>query len=176
MNDVSSTGGSREGEFPVHPLVAKLIEAIEGDEGVVELRGFIGPVSEADDPVPLYTTLELTERILVPRDAIVHVEEPEGDQRNEEPTRVYVKGSAELRLISCSVTTIRADEASPTWSTYRKKGRIRVVFSVMPFHMSAGRPCSDAMRNCLERAGSDFDAQIACFGDYVNCKKEIPWG
>lgn len=182
MNDVPrSTGGSREGEFRAHPLVAKLIEAIEGDEGVVELQGFIGPwPSEGDDSVPLYTTLELTERILVPRDAIVHVEEPEGDQMNEEPTRVYVKGSAELRLISCSVTTIRADEVSPTWSTFTKK-----TIKKLPPHMlraaisggggGFGSPCSDGLTSCLQRAGGDYLRQIGCFGSYLECKKEFPW-
>jgi hypothetical protein len=152
-----SSGRSGEGEFGAHPLVAKLIEAIERDEGVVELRGFIGPAGEGDDPVPLYTTLELTERFLVPRDAIVHVEEPERDRRNEEPTRVYVKGSAELRLISCSITTIRADEASPTWSTYRVR------------RADARSLCGWQMTDCIQAAGGDFHRQIECFSNYVKC-------
>jgi hypothetical protein len=64
----------------VHPLVAKLFEAIEGDEGVVELRGFIDPTRGSDDPVRLYTSLDPTECFLVPRDAIVHLGESEPEQ------------------------------------------------------------------------------------------------
>jgi hypothetical protein len=50
------SGPSGESEIRVHPLVAKVIEAIEGDEGVVERRGFIGPAREGDDTAPLCTT------------------------------------------------------------------------------------------------------------------------
>jgi hypothetical protein len=164
MEDEPGPGGlSGESEIRVHPLVAKLIEASEGDEGVVELRGYIGPAREGDDPVPLYTTLELTERILVPRDAIIHVEEPERDPRNEEPTRVYVKGSAELRLISCSVTTIRADEASATfWMGVR-----------LLTHRKGPQECGSDLSECLESAGGDFYGQIACIHDYAGCMARV---
>ena len=152
-----STGRAREGEFGAHPLVAKLIEAIERDERVVELRGFLGPAGEGDDAVPLYTSLELTERLLVPRHAIVHVEEPERDRSNEEPTRVYVRGSAELRLISCTATTIRADEASPSISTYRVQ------------RSDARSLCGWQLTDCIQAAGGDFQRQIECFSNYVEC-------
>lgn len=35
-------------EFNVHPVIERLIAATEGDESVVELRGFIGPEREGD--------------------------------------------------------------------------------------------------------------------------------
>jgi hypothetical protein len=64
----------------VHPLVAKLFEAIECDEGVVELRGLSTRPEGSDDPVRLYTSLDPTECFLVPRDAIVHLGESEPEQ------------------------------------------------------------------------------------------------
>jgi len=69
MDDAhGATGRSGEGELRAHPMIAKLVEAIENGEGVVELRGFIGRARESDDAVPLYASLELTERAcLFPR-------------------------------------------------------------------------------------------------------------
>jgi hypothetical protein len=150
-----STGRSREDEFRAHPLVAKFIEAVEGDEGVVELRGFIGPAKEGDDRVRLYTTLELTECLLVPRDAIVHVSEPEPEQANDQPTSIYVKGSTELRLISRQVTTIRADVAS--------------VATPMMARITPTKACFHLLWWCLDDAGPDFRRQIACFRAYAQC-------
>lgn len=55
-------------------------------------------------------SLDLRQRLLVPKEAILEVIEAAGENRNEAPTRVFVKRSAELRLIS--ETSIRAKEAS----------------------------------------------------------------
>lgn len=74
------SGPSGGGEIRVHPLVAKLFEAIECDEGVVELRGLSTRPEGSDDPVRLYTSLDPTECFLVPRDAIVHLGESEPEQ------------------------------------------------------------------------------------------------
>jgi hypothetical protein len=166
MGEAPGDSGSSDGwGIRVHPLVAKLLEGVEGGESVVELQGFIGPARDGDDSVTLYTTLELTERVLVPRDAIVHVEEPEPDRGNEEPTRVYVRASAELRVISCSDTTIRADEASATlwWGVMNKpKGR-------KPFSM-----CRDEFYACIQAAGGDPYKTGLCVEKFTNCAAAAP--
>jgi hypothetical protein len=175
MNDAPDAAGrSREGEIRVHPLVAKLIETVEDGEGVVELRGFIGPASRGDDSVPLYTTLELTDRLLVPRDAIIHVEEPGAERRNEEPTSVYVRASAELRLISCTVTTLRADEATATvWASKRPRIPLRVT---MGDGGRYGVPCRVTLRDCIQNAEGDISRITQCISSYIFCMEHAqPW-
>lgn len=160
------SGSSDERGIRVHPLVAKLIEGVEGDESVVELQGFIGPAREGDDSITLYTTLELTERVLVPREAIIHVEEPEPDRGNEEPTRVYVRASAELRVISCSDTTIRADEASAT-----------LWWFGVPGHPRGRKPlsqCHEEYYACMRDAAGDPDETLKCVTKLVNCTLSAP--
>jgi hypothetical protein len=93
MDDAEdATGRSGEGEPRTHPLIEKFIEATK-DDGVVELRGFIGP--DEGDAVSLYTSLEMTECLLLPRDAILYVLDPE-PERKDQPTRIYVKRSVGL--------------------------------------------------------------------------------
>jgi hypothetical protein len=78
MDDAPGPSGDPgEAEIREHPLIGKFTEASK-DDSVVEPRGFVGP--DDGDAIPLYTSLELTECLLVPRDAIVHVREPEPEQ------------------------------------------------------------------------------------------------
>jgi hypothetical protein len=139
---------SGEAELRAHPLIEKLAEASE-DDGVVELRGFIGP--DDGDAVRLYTSLELTECLLVPRDAIVHVAEPKPEQANDEPTRIYVKASSELR----HVTTVRADA---------------MRLGVPPGGHVSQYWCEHLLKTCLDAAGPDFESQSNCFYYYWFCK------
>ena len=163
---------SGEGELRAHPLIEKLAEASE-DDGVVELRGFIGP--DDGDAVRLYRSLELTECLLVPRDAIVHVSEPEPEQANDQPTRIYVKGSTEVRLISRRVTTIRADVASAATRTTGR--RIDDAVDI----------CNEGLWTCLLLRGPearyDIHHQIRCLSSYGRCveaareaDRTSPWG
>ncbi len=154
MDDSSgSSGRSGKGQIHAHQLVGKLNKAIEDDDGVVELRGFIG--GDDGDAVRLYTSLELTECLLVPRDAIVHVEEPKAEQANHEPTRIYVRASSELRLISHHVSTLRADA---------------MRLGVPPGGHVFDYWCEHLLKSCLEDAGPDFESQINCFSYYAFCK------
>jgi hypothetical protein len=158
--------------------VAKFLESGKGDEGIVELQGFIGPSEEDDERVTLYTTLELTDRILIPRDAIVHVVERDDES---EPTKVYVRASAELQVVSCSVTTIRADEAAPTlWAAKAKyQIRLRPMFASSPTGglLDTGTSllrCKLLMTDCIQRSQGDPYTIAFCLDRYNWCVSHVP--
>jgi hypothetical protein len=164
--------------FGVHPLIEKFTDATKG-EGVVELRGFIGP--DEGDAVPLYSSLEMTEYFLMPRDAIVHVLEPERERANDQPTRVYVKRSTELRWISRRVKTFRAEHASSLRIGEDKSiGMVPCPGSSpttwqwgrIPRGEEPSRPWTTAdwgewLMWCLRLAGPNFDEQAKCIAFYL---------
>jgi hypothetical protein len=151
-------------EFQVHPIIEKLIAATRGSEGVVELLGFIGPRSEGDaeNTLPLYTSLDLSERVLVPIDAIVHVQEPDGDGKSVEPTRVFVRSSTEVRVVN--VTTAGVHEVAQVRARYVRKTSV----------VGGGYlGCKDNLMEDLEKYPGDPAWIVFCIDNYIKCMQMV---
>ena len=97
--------------------------------------------------------------------------EPDGKNGNEEPTRVFVKRSTELRLIR--VTPIRVEEASRTLWSYRRPYGDELGFEPHFSEIFPNRTCASRLRDCIEKARGNPLKQSICFDSYVRC---IEWG
>lgn len=77
-----------------------LMVALEQNEGTVLIRGYVG--EGKDGQINLYPKLNPVTRFVIDSRDIVHAIESEND---EEPARIFIKDSAEVKIVS----TVKAE-------------------------------------------------------------------
>jgi hypothetical protein len=126
------------------PLVEKLLK-VAGEDSIVEMEGHVGPSD--GETLRLYSSLELTEWVDVPRHGILHVEEVRDERKR---VRAYVRGSAQVRVVSSRSTTVQAAQMGRAGRLGPSLGSI-IVGPLPPPRIPP------RLRLCLDRATAAYN-------------------
>src|SRR6266550_1137804 len=92
-----SQPGEPGGEFPPHPIVAKLLGTSRDHRDTLVVFGYLGSPNEAGI-VRIYLDLGLQAYLEMPKERVLHCDRP--DPSNEtQPTKIIIDASVPLTLV-----------------------------------------------------------------------------